>query len=59
MKRGFGSVRVNVTIGGSTWKTSLFPSKELGHYVLPIKASIRKAEALTLETDIKTAITLC
>lgn len=40
---GFGSVRVEVTIGGSTWHTSLFPSKERD-YILPIKADIRKRE---------------
>jgi Domain of unknown function (DUF1905) len=44
-RRGFGSVRVRVTIGGSTWTTSIFPSGG-GTYVLPIKRPIRKAEAL-------------
>jgi hypothetical protein len=46
VRRGFGSVRVKVTVGGSQWKTSLFPSKGLGAYVLPIKASVRKSEGL-------------
>lgn len=41
---GFGSVRVNVTVGENSWATSLFPSKELGCYVLPFKKAIRKAE---------------
>src|SRR6056297_2881705 len=32
---GFGSVRVEVTIGSSTWRTSLFPSKDIRSFVLP------------------------
>ncbi len=52
-RRGFGSIPVLVTIGESTWKTSIFPSKELGTYILPIKASIRKAEKLRVEDTVK------
>ncbi|HEV8559911.1 MAG TPA: DUF1905 domain-containing protein [Actinophytocola sp.] len=44
-RRGFGSVRVRVTIGGSTWRTSIFPDSERG-YVLPIKRAVRTAETL-------------
>jgi len=43
---GFGSVRVEVTIGSSTWRTSLFPSKEKESFVLPIKKPVRVAEGL-------------
>lgn len=43
---GFGSVRVEVTCGKTTWRTSLFPSKEAGAYVLPMKRSVRQAEGL-------------
>jgi hypothetical protein len=43
---GFGSVRVEVTIGSSTWLTSLFPSKEVGSFVLPLKKPVRVAEGL-------------
>ncbi len=42
---GFGAVRVEVNIGTSKWRTSIFPSKETGLYLLPVKAAIRKAEA--------------
>jgi hypothetical protein len=45
MSRGFGSLKVVATIGGSTFKTSVFPSKETG-WLLPVKASVRKAEGL-------------
>lgn len=44
--RGFGSVRVEVTIGGSTWRTSLFPDARRGTYVLPVKRAVRAAEGL-------------
>ena len=46
-KGGFGSVRVSVAIGGSHWKTSVFPSKERGGYILPIKKAVRTAEGLS------------
>jgi hypothetical protein len=42
--RGFGSVRVEVSIGQTTWRTSVFPSAELGCFVLPVKKSVRTAE---------------
>lgn len=45
-RRGFGSLRVQVTLGGSTWTTSIFPDSARGAYVLPIKRAVRKAEAL-------------
>ena len=46
MSRGFGSLKVRVTIGESTFKTSVFPSKEQKGWLLPVKASVRKAEGL-------------
>ncbi|HST80243.1 MAG TPA: DUF1905 domain-containing protein [Kineosporiaceae bacterium] len=51
--RGFGSVRVSVTIGGSSWDTSVFPDSKRGTYVLPIKKAVRMAERLT-EGDVVT-----
>lgn len=43
---GFGSIRVEVRIGSSTWRTSVFPDRESGCYVLPVKAAVRRAEGL-------------
>ena len=43
---GFGSVRVEVTVGRTVWRTSLFPSAEEGAYVLPVKKAVRVAEGL-------------
>ncbi len=42
----WGSVYVNAVIGATRWQTSVFPSKDVGGYMLPIKASVRKAEGL-------------
>ena len=45
-KRGFGSARVKVTIGSTTWNTSIFPDTKAESYVLPVKQPVRKAEQL-------------
>jgi hypothetical protein len=45
--RGFGSVRVEVTIGATTWRTSVFPNSDNpGTFSLPLKKAVRKAEGL-------------
>ena len=44
--RGWGSIRVQATVGATTWATSIFPSKERGTYLLPVKAEVRAAEGL-------------
>lgn len=44
---GFGSVRVEVTIGSTNWATSIFPDRKRGTYVLPVKKAVRVAERLT------------
>jgi hypothetical protein len=45
-RRGFGSLPVEVTVGKTTWRTSIFPDSKSGSYVLPVKAQVRKAEGL-------------
>jgi hypothetical protein len=49
-RQGFGSVRVVVTIGSSTWRTSVFPDAGRGSHVLPLKRSVRAAEGLQAGT---------
>ena len=44
-RRGFGSVKVIVTLGESRWQTSLFPNKD-GSWFLPIKKPVRLAEGI-------------
>jgi hypothetical protein len=41
---GWGMIPVTAHIGGSRWKTSLFPKD--GRYIVPVKAWVRKAEGL-------------
>lgn len=51
-RRGWGSVKVKATIGDTTWETSIFPSKDSGGYLLPVKAAVRKAEKLLDGNDV-------
>lgn len=48
-KRGFGSLRVNVTIGQTHWTTSIFRDNASQTYLLPLKAEIRKKEHLSVD----------
>lgn len=50
---GFGAVRVEVSIGATTWLTSVFPSAQQRAYVLPVKKSVRTAEGVG-ERDVAT-----
>ncbi len=49
--KGWGSLPVSVTIGQTTWQTSIFPDKKSGTYLLPLKAKIRKSEDI-LDDDV-------
>jgi hypothetical protein len=57
MAKGFGSLKVVARIGASEFKTSVFPSKELG-WMLPVKASVRKAEGLDEGDAVTVELTL-
>lgn len=54
--RGFGSIRVTVTLGKTKWKTSIFPDKHSGSYVLPLKAQVRRAEGIDAGDTVKFTI---
>lgn len=56
--RGFGSLPVTVEIGKSKWNTSIFPDKTSGSYMLPVKASVRKAEDIHAGEKVTFTITL-
>lgn len=56
VKVGFGSVPVIVMIGKTRWKTSIFPDKRSGTYLLPIKAEVRKKENIMSEDIVSVTV---
>jgi hypothetical protein len=56
-RRGFGSVRVQATIDGVTWRTSVFPLNR-GGYLLPVKAQIRRETGIGAGDEVTVEIEL-
>lgn len=57
-RRGWGSLPVEVTLGSSTWKTSIFPDKSSHSFLLPLKAAVRKNESIVAESAVSVTIML-
>jgi len=57
-RRGWGAVKVKATIGKTSWDTSIFPDKQSGRYLLPIKASVRKKEKVGQGYSVDVVLTL-
>ena len=55
-RRGFGSVRVRVTVGATTWTTSVFPDAKRGAYLLPVKKDVRRREGLEVGDRLEVAL---
>ena len=43
---GWGSIPIEVTIGKTTWKTSMFPLPKQEAYFIPVKKQVLKKENL-------------
>jgi len=56
--RGFGSVKVEVTVQSFTWRTSIFPSKDTGGYFLPIKIEVLRRTGITAGDDVTVQLDL-
>ena len=56
-RRGFGSVRVAATIGGVSWRTSVFPQKS-GGYILPVKADVRRRADISAGDEVTVELEL-
>lgn len=57
-KRGWGSLPVKVTVGKTSWNTSIFPDSRSGTYLLPLKAEVRKKEGIEQDMQVKISIEL-
>lgn len=55
-QRGWGSLPVIATVGKTSWKTSIFPDKKIGAYVLPLKADVRKKENIQFDRVISFSV---
>ena len=53
---GFGSVRVEVTIGTTSWSSSVFPDRATSSFILPIKAAVRRAEGIAAGERVSVAL---
>ncbi|AFM13057.1 DUF1905 domain-containing protein [Turneriella parva] len=53
LAKSFGSIGVTVTIGDTTWKTSVFSDTKSGSYVLPLKAEVRRREGIVADRTIQ------
>jgi hypothetical protein len=56
--RGWGSIPVMVTIGSMKWKTSIFPDKHSGGYLLPLKSEVRKKEQISAGDSISFSLNI-
>lgn len=55
-RAGFGSVRVQARIGATVWRTSVFPDKASGCFVLPVKRAVRQANAVGPGDEVTVAL---
>ena len=46
VRRGFGSVKVMARVGGTQWKTSVFPQGQKTEWILLVSKKVMRAEDL-------------
>jgi hypothetical protein len=54
----FGSVAARVTLGATSWATSLFADAKSSSYLLPLKAQVRRLEGVVAGDTVSVLITL-
>ena len=52
-EEGWGRLKASAQIGGTEWRTAIWYDGKAETYLLPLKAAIRKKEAVTMDTTIK------
>ena len=50
-------MRVEVSVGGQTWRTSVFPERA-GSYVLPVKAAVRRKAGVDVGDAVELTLAL-
>lgn len=55
--RGFNSARVEASVNGVTWRTSVFPMSS-GGYVLPVKAEVRRRAGIAAGDEVTVSLEL-
>jgi hypothetical protein len=53
---GWGMVPVVAVVGGTQWRTSLYPQD--GGYVVPVKAAVRRAEGIDVGDVVTVVLTV-
>jgi hypothetical protein len=53
--RSWGMIKVEASIGASSWETTIWPDKGSGSFLLPVKAAVRKKEGISVgdSADVK------
>ena len=57
LRGGFDSVPVQVTVGATSWRTSIFPTGD-GPYSLPMRKSVRVAEGIERNSQVPVVLEL-
>jgi hypothetical protein len=58
VRRGFGSVKVEATVDGYAWRTSVFPSKSSGGYFLPVKMDVLRNTGIAAGDEVTVELEL-
>lgn len=57
-EEGWGRLKAVARIGKTKWETAIWFDSKAGSYLLPIKASVRKAEVVDEKTPVRVTLTL-
>ena len=57
-QRGFGSVKIMAGIGGTSWKTSVFPQNKRSEWILLVSKKVMRAEDLAEDDMITVSLEL-
>jgi hypothetical protein len=57
-EEGWGRLKATARIGNSEWNAAIWFDTKMNTYLLPIKAEIRKKEALTIDKMVKVVVSI-